>query len=278
MKTRILTGTALGLLLIPVAIFSDTPLFPLVVAALSGIAAFELLRCAKCERIVGLAIPVFIFWIVFPLLARYCENGTLRNLLYAGQTLYVLWLFLACIFSRGTVALSEAATLGAAGIYFSFGFTAMVLLRDMEDGLFLLLLAVTAAWGTDVFAYFTGIAIGRHKLIPEVSPKKTVEGAIGGIMGALLISTTAALIANTCFDCNWNFAILLPVTAALSALSQCGDLIASLVKRRYGVKDYGKIFPGHGGVLDRFDSLLAAVTGLYLLVLFVPGVIAAVFA
>ena len=154
----------------------------------------------------------------------------------------------------------------------------MVLLRDMEDGLFLLLLAVTAAWGTDVFAYFTGIAIGRHKLIPEVSPKKTVEGAIGGIMGALLISTTAALIANTCFDCNWNFAILLPVTAALSALSQCGDLIASLVKRRYGVKDYGKIFPGHGGVLDRFDSLLAAVTGLYLLVLFVPGVIAAVFA
>lgn len=107
------------------------------------------------------------------------------------------------------------------------------------------------AWVTDTFAYFSGYFFGKRKLIPEISPKKTVEGAIGGILGTVVFTFCFAVFAG-----EPNPVYFIPLAIIGSVVSQLGDLFASAIKRKYDVKDYGNIIPGHGGVLDRFDSIL----------------------
>ena len=123
------------------------------------------------------------------------------------------------------------------------------------------------AWVSDTFAYFTGRLLGRHKLAPAISPKKTVEGSIGGIVFAVAVFAAYGLIlASRGFSPN--YLALCLAGLFVSILSQIGDLALSLIKREYGVKDYGKLFPGHGGVLDRFDSVIATAPIILILSLF----------
>ena len=109
---------------------------------------------------------------------------------------------------------------------------------------------------TDAFAYFTGVFIGKHKLIEDVSPKKTIEGSIGGIFFCTLSFVLIGVITNKFFGTHANLVFLAVSGVIVSIVSQVGDLIMSVIKRHYGIKDFGKIFPGHGGVIDRFDSVL----------------------
>ena len=113
-----------------------------------------------------------------------------------------------------------------------------------------------------------GRAIGRHKLIPEVSPKKTVEGSIGGTFFCVLSFVAFGLVVDTFFNMNANLIFLAISGAFVAVVAQMGDLIMSLIKREYGIKDYGKLFPGHGGVLDRFDSILSVSLMLAILCIF----------
>ena len=136
---------------------------------------------------------------------------------------------------------------------------------------YIYLLAFVGAWVPDTFAYFTGCLFGKHKLIPDVSPKKTVEGAIGGIVFCTIAFVVFALVYNRLLLSDPTQVNAMPVESfralpvwlmaivgVLSAVvSMIGDLSMSVIKRHYGVKDYGKILPGHGGFLDRFDSVLA---------------------
>ncbi len=127
---------------------------------------------------------------------------------------------------------------------------------DLQIGQFIVLLPLLAAWGADTCALFAGMFFGKHKLAPVVSPKKTVEGAVGGVLGGAVLVLLAALLMNTFLDLD------MPIWAALvlggvgAVLGEIGDLSFSIIKRQTGIKDYGHIFPGHGGVLDRFDSVL----------------------
>ena len=134
------------------------------------------------------------------------------------------------------------------------------------DAIFFILLVLCFAWGGDTCAYFAGRAFGRHKLCPKVSPKKTVEGAIGGVLGTMLFGVVITVAYSLIADRSEAFTqsnigvsmyliiALLGVVAAV--LGIYGDLFASVVKRQCGIKDYGTIFPGHGGILDRFDSVM----------------------
>ena len=124
------------------------------------------------------------------------------------------------------------------------------------------------AWITDTFAYFTGFFFGKHKLIEDVSPKKTIEGSIGGIFFCALSFVIFGLVVDTWFACDANLIFLGVSGVVISLIAQVGDLIMSVIKRQYGIKDYGKIFPGHGGMLDRFDSILAVSLGLCAVCLF----------
>lgn len=127
---------------------------------------------------------------------------------------------------------------------------------DFHVGQFIVLLPLLAAWGADTCALFAGMLFGKHKLAPVVSPKKTVEGAVGGVVGGAVLVLLAVLVINALMGLD------MPVWAALvlggvgAVLGEVGDLSFSIIKRQTGIKDYGHIFPGHGGVLDRFDSVL----------------------
>ena len=131
-------------------------------------------------------------------------------------------------------------------------------------------LVIITASGSDMSAYFTGVNLGRHKLAPVLSPKKSVEGAIGGVLGAALLNVIFAL-ALCAFDLLelryiWIFAL---IGAIGSVISQIGDLAASAIKRSFDIKDYGNIIPGHGGAMDRLDSILVVAPVIYLMVRFV---------
>ena len=133
-----------------------------------------------------------------------------------------------------------------------------------------MLLTFICAWSCDTFAYFTGRFLGKHKLIPHVSPNKTVEGSVGGVVGAMVICIVYLLIVKNVFDTNmltWSNVVVEGAVYGLvgGALSQLGDLIASAIKRDTEIKDFGWIFPGHGGFMDRFDSVMFIAPIMYIL-------------
>ena len=120
----------------------------------------------------------------------------------------------------------------------------------------------------DTFAYFTGRFLGKHKLIPEISPKKTIEGSIGGIVftiGAFILYRVLLFKIFPDLKINLPYLLVIILAIAASIVSQIGDLIASAIKRQYNIKDYGKLFPGHGGVLDRFDSVMLVAPVIYVI-------------
>jgi len=136
--------------------------------------------------------------------------------------------------------------------------------RCLEDGIFIIWLIITSSWLCDVFAYFTGMLIGKHKLAPVLSPKKSIEGAIGGIVFPAIIAGVFGYFIRDYFTAGFPvvtaFAVLTGVGAAVS---QIGDLSASAVKRNNDIKDYGSLIPGHGGILDRFDSMIFTAPMIY---------------
>lgn len=146
-------------------------------------------------------------------------------------------------------------------VLFSFH---LVLLDSLKTGYIFIWIVVIAAFGSDIFAYFTGMLLGKHKLAPNLSPKKTVEGSVGGAIGAGILCLIFAIIFIK--EYIWQ-AALIGVIGGL--ISQAGDLTASAFKRKMGIKDYGKLIPGHGGILDRFDSVIFLAPFVYYYVLFV---------
>ncbi len=150
-------------------------------------------------------------------------------------------------------------------IYIVGGFTSVILLRDAEHGEYLYLMPFLTAWGSDIFAYLVGRFFGKHKLAPRVSPKKTVEGSVGGIIGNIIFYAVYAVVLSAAVSIQPNYPALILIAVITSVISQIGDLFMSLIKRHHGIKDFGKIMPGHGGTLDRFDSLIAVAPFLYLL-------------
>ena len=151
------------------------------------------------------------------------------------------------------------------GIFYVVFFMMFVALIDgMNNGKILIWYAIIAAWGTDIFAYVVGMAIGKHKYT-AVSPKKSIEGCIAGAAGAVIVSTIFMIISNNYWGTEFSYGMIAIVSLALSLLSQIGDFVASSVKRFVDVKDYGNLLPGHGGMLDRLDSLVFIAPFLYMI-------------
>ncbi|HZK37926.1 MAG TPA: phosphatidate cytidylyltransferase, partial [Clostridia bacterium] len=151
-------------------------------------------------------------------------------------------------------------------IYIPFLLGHILLITKQANDIVIWLIFI-AAWGTDTLAYFSGYLFGKRKLCPSISPKKTVEGAIGGMLGSMIIS----LIFGYFFLKDYLFAVAL-IGFLGSIAAQIGDLSASLIKRDIGIKDFGNIMPGHGGILDRFDSILfTAPTVYYILIFLING-------
>jgi phosphatidate cytidylyltransferase len=262
MFKRILTGViAFCFVLVPILFFADTVVLPIAVAVFSLIATYELLHCVGLHKNLWVSIPLYLVSAALPFGVRMM---TLITVLILPLALCVILLYLlaAAVFSHGKADIQDVSTAFMLWLYSLLGFFGLIMVHDhIRGGEYLYLLAFLGAWVTDVFAYFTGVLLGKHKLIPDVSPKKTVEGAIGGVVFCTLSFVGFGLLYNHFWAADGEKTIPLVAMAIVgflvSIVSQVGDLSLSLLKRKYGIKDFGKIFPGHGGVMDRFDSVLA---------------------
>lgn len=169
---------------------------------------------------------------------------------------FMLWLFATVVASLLYMFKIEARKLEDAmatiiGVVYVVFFSYHMVLVDQSAYPIMVWLIIFAAFGTDVFAYFTGVTLGKHKLCPKISPKKSIEGSIGGILGSIIVCGVFGY-----FFANEIFIHCIIVGALGGIVSQFGDLTASIFKRKMGIKDYGNLIPGHGGILDRFDSVL----------------------
>ena len=153
--------------------------------------------------------------------------------------------------------------------YVSVILSIVYLIRNMEHGLVLVLLIFVSSWINDTCAYFVGRALGKHKMAPVLSPKKSIEGLIGGIVGAGVFGAVFGILFDKYVD-TMNYApLLFAVVGAVGALpAVIGDLAASAIKRNNDIKDYGKLIPGHGGILDRFDSIIFTAPIIYYLLVY----------
>ena len=264
MLKRIITSICAICVLVPVLFFSQTVLLPLGIAIVSLIATYEMAKCMGYQKNIVLAIPVCAFATVSPFLLRYLKDfDQYVKIAFIVASLYLLYTFFLIVCSHGKLQFQNALAFFAVSCYIIAALSALLYLHDhASNGRFLYLLIFLGAWITDTFAYFTGVFFGKHKLIEDVSPKKTVEGSLGGIFFCAFFFVVYGLIISHFFGVEVNLVMLGISGLILSVISQIGDLIMSVIKRHYGIKDFGKIFPGHGGVLDRFDSILAVSLGL----------------
>ena len=167
----------------------------------------------------------------------------------------VVWIFLRVIVSNMKITIYDAAVT-LLGIIYIVGFMIFLpLIIDLQDGKLLVWYALFTAWGTDVFAYLIGKTFGKHKFT-EVSPKKSIEGCVAGIIGAIVFVLVYTYVLNTYMNFNISYLFITVVAIFLSIIGQIGDLSASTIKRYAGIKDFSNLIPGHGGMLDRLDSVI----------------------
>ena len=270
MKTRIITALV-GLVVLAVVMLTfNTPVFNLIIAAVTLVAIHEVYKCMGFGK---KELPLYLAIVPYTLLIMLSDSPAVRALLMPGSYLLLVFYAIYLVARNGSISFTKASGLvmfSGIIIYCFYSFIYLKQLLPVEtysyDAIFFILLILCFAWGGDIFAYFAGMAFGKHKLCPKVSPKKTVEGAIGGVLGTMLLGMLATFIysyaANrTAIFSRSNFGVSMYLIIALlgmvaAVLGIYGDLFASVVKRQHDIKDYGSIFPGHGGILDRFDSVM----------------------
>ena len=254
MKKRVITSLW-GIIIVVAAVWFDKPLpwFTVLVAIAGVAAAVEFYRMVGASRVPPLTGFGLVWVLLFIISPHFGYGFSVPLLLTAGVVFSLIWLVLR--------RQKEAAFMGwawtmAGVLYIGWLLSHLVALRGLDDGRNWLLLALFATFGSDTAAFFVGRALGRHHLAPQTSPGKTWEGFIGGILGAIVISLLFTIIPVFRLPISYGGAIMLGVL--ISIMGQLGDLVESLLKRNMGVKDSGRLMPGHGGVLDRMDSVIFA--------------------
>ena len=250
MKQRVITAVIALIIFLPLLYLGGIP-FDILVTLMGIVAMSEFLIMKKkllvsFEAIVSfllmLSILLPVFW------AGFWTQDTLGGSFY----LLALVMLVYTVISKNRFSFDDAGVLLLGGLYAGLGFRFMMLAR--AESLWMMLYALLIVWVTDSGAYLIGRKIGKNKLAPHISPNKTWEGSIGGSLSAVVIVGAYLYFVQAAFP--YSFSTMLLWTLVFSVGGQLGDLIESAFKRHYGVKDSGNILPGHGGILDRFDSLL----------------------
>ena len=268
MKTRIITAVVAILGIFPFFWFS-APVeptnilnyaFPLLISLISLVSVWELLHSLQMDKKYLVSTPFYLAAFLFPMLARVMRNDLQSYVRIAVFTILAvaIYLFAVIVFQLGRLDMGKISLVFMTSVYIIGANAGVIVLRDVpEYGRYLYLIPFLFSWVTDSFAYFTGRLFGKHKLIPQVSPKKTVEGAVGGFVCCALTTLLYGLIVERCFHVAPNYLVLGISGLVIGVVSQIGDLMMSALKRQQGIKDFGWMLPGHGGLLDRFDSSMA---------------------
>ncbi len=280
MKQRVITALVSVLIFFGAMLGYYTIALNLILSLLIGIAVWELFHATGLLKHKALYIVSTIYAVLMPLAPLLKLEGKTAVLTYVGGVAAYVFIVLAITMKQHQqLTFSESCMGIVISNVFPLAFLCLLLTRYAEPvyGIYYVFMACFVPWGGDIMAYFTGRFLGKHKLAPVISPKKTVEGVVGGFFGSILfaaiISVGFSLIMKQIdMPVIVRYGVILPAAGVLSLISVFGDLSCSLIKREYGIKDYGTIFPGHGGVMDRFDSVLMVTPFVYFLMNLCPVV------
>lgn len=258
MATRILTAVIGIAIAVIIMIFSHTIVINIAVAALTAMMIYEILNANKCTDskfsfavciLFGATLPFFRLDVLNPYITHFF-------------VLFALLMLMSYLVHFDKLNIEKLCYMLATTLLISASMYCILSIRGIEGhGLYYVCLTLAAPWVSDAGAYFVGVSIGKHKLCPSISPKKTIEGAVGGVVINTIVFILACVgykmfmeTRGEIITINYILAAVIGVSTALLAI--IGDLVASLIKRQTNIKDFGKIMPGHGGALDRFDSVL----------------------
>ncbi|MGN0563612.1 MAG: phosphatidate cytidylyltransferase [Candidatus Heritagella sp.] len=268
MKQRIISGAVIVLFAAAIVLFNQS--FPvalnIAIALISGCAIWELIAALGIQKKLFLVWPSLAAAVVIPFTSYMgCDAGLI---LY----IYTLILFCGLLFHHKEVTFRELGMIYSMTLLIPAALGSLVGIRDQNPacGIFTVMIAVFAAWIADAGAYFVGSFFGKTKLCPEISPKKTVEGAIGGMVVNMLVLVLIGWIYELLFPVDVNYISMLLIGFGSSVISILGDLSFSLIKRSCNIKDFGQVIPGHGGILDRFDSVIFVSPLVYYICLWLP--------
>ncbi len=271
MKQRLISAAVALVILAAVFACYQTVVLNIAIGLVSGIAIFELLHATGFVKSKAVLIFSILYSFCTPFFGMLSNEGAVLI-----TVLYLVLLIGTLLRFHNEIHFEEIAISFFLSMAVPGALSCVVLLRDQYEESFLyILLCCIAAWISDSCAYFAGRAFGKHKMSPQISPHKTIEGAIGGVVGCVAFSLLACWLyglyqhsVGVELTFTWWLIALLAVVCSLVSIA--GDLTASVIKRQRGLKDFGKIMPGHGGVMDRFDSFIFVAPTVYLLLQFFP--------
>ncbi|MBR2175567.1 MAG: phosphatidate cytidylyltransferase [Clostridia bacterium] len=243
----------------------------IVIAIICGIAVFEFTKAVKTLKLFQISFVSIAFAFVYPMLVTY-NISTVMCYTYTAIMMAMM------IFFHTKISFKDFAYTYSMTLIITLSISSIVSMKDMDvsHATMYLVFSLATPWFADAGAYFVGVLLGKHKLCPKISPNKTIEGAVGGAAVCILATFGTAFLFDKLIyadDINLNYIAILMVGCAGSLLSILGDLCFSVIKRSYSVKDYGDLIPGHGGILDRFDSVICFAPFLYIMALYYPLII-----
>ena len=265
MKTRVISAIVMVLLGVPLLIVGGLP-FAIFLTIVSMLGLYELIHLKETKRQLPFLLKVFAYLLVmFLTLNNFDSIEFIYNLDYKVLS-FVIFAFLASMIfikDREKYNSSDALFLIGSVLFVGLSFNLMTITRNYDIKYVIYLLLITTM--TDSFALFTGMFIGKNKLAPTISPNKTIEGFVGGALMGTFIATSFYV---TVINQNCSLVLVIFITLFLSCIGQLGDLVFSSIKREYGMKDFSNLIPGHGGLLDRFDSVIFTILTLGAMMVF----------
>ncbi len=268
LKTRLISAVVLIAILLVIVFFTPDWAFSLVVCALTFLIMSELTKVLRLETKPCIVITNYIFAAAYMVLG-FLNLEIANTLLYLITMLFVMALMIIAILNHEKVKFSDVCSSIFLVFYSVVFLMHLTFIRKLDSGIALLFMPIIGAYITDTGAYFTGMLMGKHKLIPAISPNKTVEGAVGGVIWTIVAFIIYGVI-MTSMGHTVNYLLLTVLAILCAVIAQFGDLSASVIKRNFSVKDFGHVIPGHGGFVDRVDSLMFVAPVVYYFITFLP--------
>ena len=272
-RAKTIKRTITGVITLPVLaiilIFSNTIIMDIFTAIIACISMYEYFHCFKSTNKANPSQYLGYIYCILIAFTHFVDERLLTSIIIAIIPVSLVVLFAELVLSKGKKTVTDIAVTMLGICYIPLMLIYLSLVRDMEldhglNGKILIWFVLIASWGSDIFAYFIGRHFGKHKLT-AVSPNKTVEGAVAGVVGAILLGILFAILCNTIWGVGINYLLIGIIMAVLSIVGQIGDLAASSIKRYCEIKDFSELIPGHGGMLDRIDSIIFVLPFAYIL-------------
>lgn len=265
LAVRIISAAVGIVISVAVFLMHNTIVLPIAVSLIIGLMIYELLKAASCMEFYPASVAAIVYGMSSPLV--FGTKAADYSICY--QLALVFIVFLTYIMKHKTIKFEQITFILAVSLLVPSAMTCTIKTEAISEnhGLALMILGLCGAWIADSGAYFTGTFLGKHKLCPEISPKKTIEGFVGGILITGLVFVGYNYVYSNYVskvDVEVNYIVSFIAGAVCAVIGTMGDLSASLIKRQCGIKDYGKIMPGHGGMMDRFDSVLFVMPTFYM--------------